>query len=548
MSQNQITDELKAKLLPYQIKHTENLIHSIHNHNRVLDASDTGTGKTYTSIALCSAMNLKPLIICPKSVITSWKNVLKFFGLDYIGVSNYESIQNCKMFTHNSKNEKVPCPYISRIEIKDDKKPDDNKNSKTIINKTLTKPKKKEKKQIKIKDDANTEPDTDTKFTYTWKNLPHDCIIIFDEAHRCKNPRTLNSVLLYTLAKTTAKIIMLSATISDKFENFGLAGFVLGLYSQIRNAKNWMLSVSKDKDNIFSGVHDQIYPEYASRMRIKDLGKLFPDNQVIASCYDMKNAKEIEEQYKLIDEEVERLQKNEDASGCALARILYCRMKIEMLKVPTYIEQAKKFIEEGNSVAIFVNFTQSLMTIADELGTKCVIHGQQTREERDDAIKMFNDDEARVIVCNMMSGSCGISIHDLHGNFPRVSIISPCYNAQSLVQALGRIYRAGTKTPVRQRIIFCAGTLEEQICENIKQKITNIAMLNDNDLGSYQIEGLMDDDNEIGVDEHKSLSEFDKIFLRINVLNIKKQRLKMEMDDVDKEIQILENKMNTLIK
>jgi superfamily II DNA or RNA helicase len=543
-----ISDEVKAKLLPYQIKHVESVIHSIKNHNRQLDCSDTGTGKTYTTIAMCVTLGLKPLIICPKSVITSWKNVLKFFGKDYYGISNYESICNSKMFTEASKNEKVLCPYLNRVEVTtDQKKEKEKETSKTVVKKTMINKTQKEKKQINIGNKDDVAPDDDIKYTYVWKNLPHDCVIIFDEAHRCKNPRTLNSVLLYTLAKTTAKIVMLSATISDKFENFALCGFVLGLYSQIRNAKNWMLSVSKDCNNIFSGVHDQIYPEYAARMRIKDLGKLFPDNSISCNCYDMKNAKEIEEQYKLIEEEVIRLQINEDLSGCGLARILYCRMKIEMLKVPTYIEQAKKFIEEGASVAIFVNFTQSLQTIADELNTKCIIFGQQTREERDNAIDRFNNDLERIIVCNINSGGVGVSLHDLNGIYPRVSIISPGYSAQSIVQALGRIHRAGAKTAVRQRIIFCSNTVEEQICSNMRDKITNIAMLNDNDLGSYQIEGLIDDEYAIGIDQHKNLSEFDKLFLKINVLNIKKQRLEMELKDTENEIRQFETKMNNLI-
>lgn len=498
-------------------------------------------------------MGLKPLIICPKSVITSWTNVLSFFDVEYYGVSNYESIQNCKMFTKQSKYDKVNCPYITRVEIKKDEIKDEAPKDtvKSVIKSVKKKsPKKKlpKKKEFKLNDNNIVDPEEDTKYSYIWKNLPNDIIIIFDEAHRCKNPRTLNSVILYTLAKTNSKIIMLSATISDKPENFALCGYVLGLYSHIRNAKNWMLSVSnKHNNNMCSGIHNEIYPNYASRMRIKDLGKLFPDNQIVASCYDMDNAPEIQEQYKIIEEEVARLKHNEENSGNVLASILYARMKIETLKIPTYIEEAKKYIKEGNSVAIFVNFTQTLQTIADELKTNCVIFGQQTREERQKSIDDFNNDLSRVIVCNICSGGVGISLHDLNGLFPRVSIISPGYSAQMIIQALGRIFRANAKTAVRQRIVFCSGTIEEDICANMKDKITNIGMLNDNDMGSYQIEGLIDDIDAIGVDTHKDLSEFDKLFLKINALNIKKHRLELELKDTNNELQTLGNAMNILV-
>lgn len=537
-----LNDVTKAKLLPYQLNHTNNLIYSINIHNRGLDASDTGTGKTYSSIALCVTLGLKPLIIGPKAVITSWKRAFEYFGWDFYGITNYESIQNCKMFTKQSFKDKVDCPWIKRIEVKEDDDMDNIEDNKIKIEKKPKKNKNIVKKQII----ETKEKSKDTKYTYVWNNLPNDIIIIFDEAHRCKNPHTLNSVLLYTLAKTTAKILMLSATLSDKPENFALAGYVLGLYPNIRNAKNWMLSISKDC-SISSGIHQQLYPEYASRMRIRDLGKLFPDNQVCAVCYDMANATEIQEQYKIIEEEYLRLKKNEESSGCALARILYCRMKIEMLKVPTYIKEAKKYMEEGNAVAIFVNFTQSLQTIADELNTNCVIHGQQTLEERDKAIADFNNDKSQIIICNIQSGGVGLSLHDLNGNFPRVAIVSPGYSAQMIIQALGRVHRANGKTPVRQRIVFCSNTLEEEICENMKEKIKNIAMLNDNDLDSYQIEGLMDDVDAIGIDKHKDLSEFDKLFLKINALNIKKQRLEMELADTIKEINGFEIKINNHI-
>jgi superfamily II DNA or RNA helicase len=49
-----LMDEIRSKLLPYQIDHTDQIIKSLKSHNRCLDASDTGTGKTYTAIAVCA--------------------------------------------------------------------------------------------------------------------------------------------------------------------------------------------------------------------------------------------------------------------------------------------------------------------------------------------------------------------------------------------------------------------------------------------------------------------------------------------------------------
>ena len=211
-----IPDNIKGKLLNYQIKHVENLIYSLKKYNRALDASDTGTGKTYTSIATCISMNLKPFIICPKSVLSSWKKILNSFNASYYGITNYELIQNCRYFAQNSGKQKIKCPFINRIEnIKKDKKGKIRKNKKKIND---------------IKDGIKKE---EIEYTYIW-NLPDNIILIFDEAHRCKNPRTGNSVLLYTASKNkTTKILILSATVSDKPENFALCGYTLGLYKSI---------------------------------------------------------------------------------------------------------------------------------------------------------------------------------------------------------------------------------------------------------------------------------------------------------------------------
>jgi len=537
-----LSTELKAKLLPYQIPHVESIIYSIKKYNRCMDASDTGTGKTFSAIATAYALGLKPLIICPKSVINSWKQCLDHFGAEYYGIANYESMQNCKMY-HKNFNDKIKCPYIKRLEkiipTNNDKSKPDAKGEKIDNN---MKKKKSPNRNTRIAKKGEKKPfvmdrsEIEIGFTYEWSNLPADIMVIFDEAHRCKNLRTLNNVLLYTLGKTTTRILILSATLADKPENFVTAGFILGLYKKLRDGPNWIRQACEQSDSM-AGIHDLIFPEYACRMKIKDLGKLFPDNQIVASCYTMDCAKEIQEQYKEIEKEIERLKRNEDASGCALARILYCRMRIEHLKAPTLIEEAKKYLAEGNAVAIFVNFTQTLKYIADELKTECKIFGEQSMEERNKVINDFNTDAVRVIVCNIQSGGVGISLHDTRGVFPRVALISPGYSAQSIIQALGRTHRANGKTAVRQRIIFAADTIEEDICENMKEKIKNIAMLNDMNMDSYIIEGLTDDADSIGVDSFANMSEFDKLFLRVEVLNIKKERLAQEMKETDGEIE-----------
>jgi superfamily II DNA or RNA helicase len=476
---------MTEKLFDYQVNHVENLVYSLTTYNRALDASDTGTGKTYTAISICKIFNWKPFIICPKSVISSWLKVLKYIECDFYGITNYESIQNCK-YTDN-KGKKVKAKFLVR-----EQKPIEKRG----INEYSD-----EESPI---DKLNEEKDK-KKFEYIYKwikeELPQDILFIFDEAHRCKNIKTNNGRILANLSEiSTAKILILSATMSDKPKYFMLVGYILKLYEQYSHGKYWIKKVGEGYDNLMQGVHKKIYPEYASRMKISNIKNIFKENSVKAECIEMDNAILIQKQYELIKQITEELKKKMTGST-ALANLIYARQHIEILKIPSFIKLTKEHIEKGDSVVLFVNYTDTLMNLSEKLNTDCLIYGDQKIEERNNNIEAFNNDKKRICICNIKAGGCGISLHDTLGNHPRVAIISPTWSAQDLVQVLGRIYRAKTKSDSTQRIIFCKGTVEEGICANIKEKIENIAMLNDGDLKSYKIDGINNNENELDINE-----------------------------------------------
>lgn len=505
-----ISDEDKLKLLPFQIPHTEGLIELFSEKQfsisgclsgrRGADCSDTGIGKTATAVIMAKTLKLKPLIVCPLSVVSHWFRFLEQFGCEYYGVANYEKMHNCKYYNASNSNEAVLCPYIEKNLLKGEH----------------------------ANEYASKRSKRGTHNSYKW-HLPADCLLIFDEAHRCKNPRTLNSVMLFTAANTNASIMLLSATLADKPENFALAGYVLWLYPSIRNAKSWITLQGKGLDNPMLGVHKSLFPACARRIRIKDLGALFPSNTIIAECYNMETAKEIEEQYAIISQEVERLKTAEDRST-SLAAILYARMRIEQLRIPWMLEMARQLEAEGNSVPIFCNFTNTVQIIAEQLGTKCIVYGQQSRAERDANIALFQADKEHFIICNIDSGKEGISLQDRHGDRPRCALISPTWNATSLKQALGRCHRAEGRTPVRQWIPFCKDTIEEHVCRIIKAKLENLGALNDGDLGAIHIPGLTDGgEGEIVTDEQYNRA-------RVGVLMERRERLLRELAETDKEL------------
>jgi superfamily II DNA/RNA helicase len=193
-------------------------------------------------------------------------------------------------------------------------------------------------------------------------------------------------------------------------------------------------------------IHNKLFPKRATRMKIEDLGDMFPETQITATPYSMGKTIEtkIEEEYKEIFYALAELkdQKTKDKSNI-LVKILRSHQRIELLKIPTFIELALDFVENGLSVVIFVNFTKTIETLSSLLNTDCLIYGEQTDAQRAKAIEDFQSNKKHILICNSKAGGVGISLHDIHKKRRRASIISPCWSSIDLVQVLGRIHRAG---------------------------------------------------------------------------------------------------------
>ena len=446
-----LKEDVSNKLLDYQHLHVFNLITALRDNQCIVDTSNTGCGKTYTSIAICKQLNLRPFIICPKTLIATWKYVCTYFDINPLGIVNYETIKTGKYY--NQQDDRVDCPFIE-------------------VN---------ENGEIK------------------WK-LPYYAIIIFDEVHKCKNTKSQNGKLLLSTKPLNInnnnrfnnknknnqngfKVLMLSATLSDTPASFHIFGYMLGFYNNLKQGNNWIKGMLNDDvtyigiSQKLSAINKQIYPKKGSRMRIADLGDKFPHNQVSAESYTIEK-NQIEIVNKAFND-ITQLSRN-DPTDFILTEILKARQKLEKIKLPIIEELITDYIENGYNVVVFLNFVDNISELAKTFNTKCIIFGNQTLERRNENIRAFQANEQNIIICNIEMAE-GISLHDLHGR-PRVSLISPNFIARTLQQALGRIHRAGALTPALQRLIYCAGTCEETICNRLKGKLKFLSKLNDNDL------------------------------------------------------------------
>lgn len=417
------------ELYPPQEAHSANLLRALNKRQVSIDRSKTGVGKTVMNSWLAAQAKRPVGVICPKVVRPVWKTTLAEFGVTPLFVINYEMLR-----TGNT-------PHGGW--------------------------------QLK---------------TFDWK-IPKDTHLIWDEAHRCQGNNSQNARMMAS-AKPFHNSL-LSATLAQDPTEMRALGFLTGLHNW-GNFYRWCLRTGcwrgafgglqfkkTTAEKYLTQLHHYLYPEFGGGLSHSDLLGYFPENHIVAEALDFGKNDVIQREYEAFEAD----QADAIAAGELNSAVAYgkTRQAVELLKVPGLISMAEDAILEGNSVIIFTNFRASLDALCEKL--KCGgIYGGQKDEGRERAIDDFQADRSRCIVVNVQAGGVGLSLHDINGLFPRVTLICPPDDAKALVQLLGRAHRVGGKSPVLQRIVFAAGTDEEQVCERVQEKINNIDLLNEADL------------------------------------------------------------------
>ena len=440
-------------LLPPQREHAVSLLNSLYINGVACDQSETGTGKTYVAAWLAKNLNSPVVIVCPKVVIPSWNKVLSYFGIKAHCLINYE-----KLMRGNTEH----------LNFKDGK---DNGPSDYVI------------------------------------NFPKNSLVILDEVHKCKSATSKNSDFLIKLKMDGYKSLLLSATTATNPLEMKAFGFATTLHNLVSYRQfitssgayagrygGFQIDLQSQKTvEAMSNIHNTLFNLYkvSSRMTRKMFDKIFPDNHVMADCFDMgTNTDKINRVYLQMEAEMAALEESSiNYSQHHFAIMTKARRMAELLKVPTMVEMIEDWYDEGISPVVFVNFTDTVEAIEKQLaknskfdGKIARIVGGQSDKVRQNDIELFQSDVKRIMIANLAAGNAGVSLHDLNGNFPRGSIISPSYSAINLLQALGRIHRAEGKTTCIQKVMFAAGTIEVEACKRVQCKLNNLECLNDGDL------------------------------------------------------------------
>lgn len=456
-------DSRKTKcdiLLSFQEKEVERMTHIINNNHIALNFSGTGTGKTMMAISYCKQNHRKPIIICPKSVIFWWHQCFKKYNLEWYQIVNYETAREGNGYTNELFNQRESNKYVKKRKNNTDSKYNDN---------------------------------------YIW-NVPRDSMVIFDEAHRAKDPDTENGQLMLStkqLIDQKIPVLIQSATMAEKPKDIQIPLYLMGFISHPNKISFFlkkMVSSShikrprkRDYDSLQeyqsaleshqSLLIHRLIQTQTIRIDISQIGIQLPVNQIVVGQFILDNYEEIADTYQKIDNLTEKYH-NLD-SHKKLAKIQKLKQIIEIKKIPIYLEQIKIALSKGKSVIVFLNYLDSLEILSHKLKAKCIIRGSQNIEERNLSINLFQSGKERLIICQMESGGVGINLNDSTGTHPRHVFLEYAESASTFIQVLGRASRVNSASPTIQTIVFVANVKHEYTkMMNLQKKIANISIIN----------------------------------------------------------------------
>ncbi len=403
-----------------------------------LDTSHVGTGKTIVACHLAKALGRPVAVLCPKAVIPSWQREIAECGIEPLFVLNYEKIRTGKTEFMSKRGQKV----------------------------------------------------------MKW-HLPSDTLVLVDEVHKCKGPYTHNAQLLVSLVAQEYAVHAMSATAAEDPTEMRPIGFALGLHNLnkaddgLKSWHSWMMQYGclqnewgaweLRRKSKLSDLNKVMYGKNVKRLTVDDFPDSFKENRVFVEPVAFTSAPKIAKAYKelgITPEIITNLLENgtvED-SDWVLVNLLRARQLAESLKAKDMADMAQDYIEHGNSVVLFVNFSETAQLLTGLLDCPAIVGGQSATE-RQKIIDEFQADKQCCIVVNIAAGGTGISLHDINGNRQRISLISPTFNVKDHLQALGRIHRNGAKSDAIQKILVADGSIEEHVMRVIEQKTDNLNAL-----------------------------------------------------------------------
>lgn len=403
-----------------------------------LNASDMGSGKTFVALDTARMLGLKPLVICPKAVISAWRRASEDMGIPVLDVLNSERLLTMRT------------PWF-----KDDK----------------------------------------------W-NVPKDALLAYDEVQKgLAGPDTKTTRAVALTKPQGIPVLAMSATLADSPLKMRALGYLLGLHGFTKASfykwcfdngcrrNNWNgveFPKTRKSTEIMQALHLRVKDRMV-RVRIDEIPD-FPecDTQVELFDLDKEDTDRVNELYAELETKLQRRHTN------PMVDILFARQHVEHCKIKLLHELVLDTLDAGHSAVVFVNFRDTVTTLQSMLAKQGIrasvimgVTGDKGQRERDQAIADFQSNVNHVALVTAAAGGAGLGLHDLKHERPRRSFINPSYKSDEVRQVLGRIHRVGGSKAI-QTFVLAAGTVEEKVYKSVSGKLRNMDSLQDGDLAMVE--------------------------------------------------------------
>jgi hypothetical protein len=441
--------ELERILRPYQVQPARQLFRALTHgeaewgYPGAVDLSDVGIGKTYQDLAAMLAMGRKVGILCPPAGKMGWEAAFAVFGATPAFLESYEAMRSGFR------------PNIARR----------------------------------------------TQSGFVWKEA--NLGLICDEAHACRNDGSLTTFCIEGIFSQKVPTIAASATLAISPAELYIAGRITGLHDGTNegwlefladNGCTWSDEANrwtfKDLDEVtlwnpygshLKNLHTTLIPERGCRVRVADCGH---QEKTTINLLEIETpeAEAIREKWKDGQESMKNMKESNVPAEVIKDRLRLLQVRTlqacDMSMVPYIAERAMADLENDCSVVMFFSWTESRVAMARALNRWEGLHGQATPMQKKRWVADFQADKIHVLLNNVGSGGSSVSLHDLHGNRPRVSYIFPVRNPVHAGQAPGRISRTGGKTESVQWLPCIPRTLSAWTMKRTAEKLRQLAKLN----------------------------------------------------------------------
>jgi hypothetical protein len=423
-----------------------------------------GIGKTRIALHLIKSfykkLNIKPFIICPKTLIPMWEKSLKELSIEAILITTYNMLAGTKQSGCNH-------PYLKRS-------------------------------------------DTGYRVTKQWKKYD-GVFIVCDESQAIKNKKSARHWASFTLISNNkqGKLLHLTASPIDKkdnwiclYRNLGIVDkklmllyhkkeysykhYGLGQVLDIVKTHNKKLydSTMNDYDikskNLASLLSHLWSTFFIHKYVIKVVDPIYKD--IDGNVYENKICNYFatldKKGLKMLDDEVAKLKiKDGDISESYIRRnvgqIQLFLMKLCNAKINTIVRLTKdKLTEKHRKVIICCPYIEAQDVLYTKLHkyNPLILNGKS--KNRQTIIDSFNEanDDHRCLIMTAEVGGEGVNLHDTHGKYPRTMYIVPTYSFLKMYQSSGRTYRRGMKSNVEVYILYSNDGLIENIIVNTLAK------------------------------------------------------------------------------